>query len=820
MMDQQLLKTLSTREMYEGEPDADIGSESGGRIIECPNCSYPVAAGARDTTVKCPSCGNFINAAQPAPAADASQKVADIKSLAAAKAYIDYTFETFDWDAFNKDASNFSIPEIDALLNNMKTSNGDNADTWKLCFMYESRCIESKLGSIDGIQSEIIEKYMRGDDTESCHNEYDALCESIQILKSKRAELVESLTRNAAYAGKFGMEESACEELKAKAKALGERIDAVCLVSSLEEHPAVAEKISEKNAATEKAYADAGIDAPAEYDAALSACERGDFDTAVKGLARIPDYRDASKYLEQMNSVFLLNNKYFYMNGKVFFYENGLCFEKDRLVDYNMPETIPFNVYMQCYGTKFFYKMSLDDPSIYYKKLDLRETKKKKTAVHCSTAYGAIRHIGTLEKHPETLIYLAKYDPVAQAAAKTAFCKANNFSSELKINKKLFYGNNWNDILAFDMSTCRFKVLVEGVSAITDIVGDVIYYIAPNLELKKNGMIADIKGEGLYSYDIATAEKRKLITGNSTIEEFRDDHSIIFTRTDHGENNLTIYTKQNEEGAPEKAIVKNVYKFYKVIGDKIFYLVGNEKIKSLCSIRPDGTDRREVMKYMMDIIFTLGDWIYVTRGDASSKFRTLYRIALDGGEPQKVAFGIRSSDLDDPLIKNGYLYYTDHNAELCRVRLNGTGRQSLVQGVWKIVLIKYGKVFYLSYDGKDGGHNIFSLYDMELDGSNRTKLIYNIESLKNIDDRHLIYVREDEFDSKRELYADVKDAKLNARIAKIYKKFDKKKKYPCSSFKVISLYDCETGENERLAYDCAYPEKKALKLEMKEVLRR
>ena len=94
------------------------------------------------------------------------------------------------------------------------------------------------------------------------------------------------------------------------------------------------------------------------------------------------------------------------------------------------------------------------------------------------------------------------------------------------------------------------------------------------------------------------------------------------------------------------------------------------------------------------------------------------------------------------------------------------------------------------------------------------------ESLKNIDDKHLIYVREDEFDSKRELYADVKDAKLNARIAKIYKKFDKKKKYPCSSFKVISLYDCETGENERLAYDCAYPEKKALKLEMKEVLRR
>ena len=184
-----------------------------------------------------------------------------------------------------------------------------------------------------------------------------------------------------------------------------------------------------------------------------------------------------------------------------------------------------------------------------------------------------------------------------------------------------------------------------------------------------------------------------------------------------------------------------------------------------------------------------------------------------------MAFGIRRRDLDAPLIQNGYLYYTDNENDLCRVRLNGTGKQALVQGVWSIVLIKYGKVFYLSDDGQDNGHNVYSLYEMDLDGSNRNKLVYNIESLCKIDDRRLLYVRENRLDSKREVYAYVQDEKLNALISKIYYKYDKKKKYPHNIYRSISVFDCETGSVKQLAFDCSYPDPKALKLEMKEVLK-
>src|SRR5699024_629405 len=133
------------------------------------------------------------------------------------QAHIDYVFSTFDWDAFNRNASVSSIPEIDALLSNMRIANGDNPALWKLCFAYKSRCIESKLDGIGAIRDEIVEKYMRGDDPESCYNEYDSLYESVDILRSKRAELVDSLLRYVSFAEKYGLAESEGAAWKAKA---------------------------------------------------------------------------------------------------------------------------------------------------------------------------------------------------------------------------------------------------------------------------------------------------------------------------------------------------------------------------------------------------------------------------------------------------------------------------------------------------------------------------------------------------------------------------------------------------------------------------
>ena len=837
-----MIQQQTIADLTEGRLSDEAEGTAAGGIIECPFCAYPVPVRGDQARVRCPSCGNNISvsASRPDPREDIARKVAEIKTLTAAQAHIDYVFSTFDWDAFNCNASVYSIPEIDALLSNMRIANGDNPDLWKLCFAYKSRCIESKLDGIGAIRDEIVEKYMRGDDPESCYNEYDSLYESVDILRSKRAELVDSLLRYVSFAEKYGLAEGEGAAWKAKAAALGERIGALDLVGDLRELPAVAEKLREQSEAVEKAYAEAGINAPAEYEAAVRAYERKDYDGAAERFARIPEFCDARDYMERINSVFVLGRKYFYMNGRIFFYNDGLCYEKDRLVDDLLPETLPFASYIGCYGSKFFYMAQNDSrPAIYYKRLDVREAKKKKKVkasgvpnasadkremqnrmkiAHGVSAYGTLEYVGTPDSHPELRIYRAKYDPVREAAAKAQFCKANGFASKLKVGKKQTC-TDWGDLLAFDMKSCAFRILAEGVLRVKAIHGNAIYYVAYGLDLKKNGVVQAFGDESLYSCDLATGATRRLLNGDSSIEEFCSDRSIVFTRTDHGENNLTIYTKQNADNAPEIRIVKNVYKYYRMIGSKIYFLMGNEKIKSLCSVNLDGSDRREVMKYMLDIEFTLGDWIYVTRGDASSQFCTLYRISIEGGEPQKVAFGIRRRDLDAPLIQNGYLYYTDNENGLCRVRLNGTGKQALVQGVWSIVLIKYGKVFYLSDDGQDNGHNVYSLYEMDLDGSNRNKLVYNIESLCKIDDRRLLYVRENRLDSKREVYAYVQDEKLNALISKIYYKYDKKKKYPHNIYRSISVFDCETGSVKQLAFDCSYPDPKALKLEMKEVLK-
>lgn len=822
MTDKERFKNLNTGETYDKELNDDI--PAGGRktcVIECPNCSYPIVAGLDDTTARCPCCNTVVNTANPKPAEDVSQKIADIKTLSAAKAYVEYVFATYDWDAFSRDASAFSIPEIDALLKNMKTTQGDNAETWKLCYVYESKCIEQKVDNIDRILEEIIRKYMAGEDRGSCHNDFDALAESIQILKSRRSEFIDNLNLYLTYALKFGLDQTEYNHLKQKTQKLSKQIDSIALANNLEEHPRIAQEIQKKMTAIKEAYKDKGIDAEEKYRSGIEAYNSGDINAALDNFSCIPEYLDSGEYLNKINSCTVLDNKYFYMNDKVYFYRDGLCHEKATLADYSMPESFNFNDYIGCYGTKFYYVLPEYSDRIFYQYLNLRESTKRGVQMHCVFAYGTLEFETILPSRPDTALYATRYMPV-QNAEKAAFIKRTGFKNALKINKKVEYGNNWHDLLALDMKNSKFTLLVEGIHKVVNVVGDIVYYIAPNPEYKKNGVLTGFNGTGLYSYNLATQEIKKLITGDSCIRAINDDQSIIFTRNDHGTKNMTIYTKKNAEDASENVVVRNVYQFYKLIKGRIYYLVGNANIKSLCCVNPDGSNHIEVMKYMMDIIFTSGDWIYVTRGDTNSRYRTLYRIPIDGGTPQKVAFGIKNRDLASRnlLIKQGYLYYTDFNDELCRVRLNGTGKQSLVQGVGKILLIKYGKVFYLSYDGSDGGKRIISLYDMEMDGSNRRKLIYNVEDIENVDDGNLIYVREEHYDSKRELYSQITDPKLNKLIDKIYRKYAKKRKFPDSDFRTISLYNCETGETEQLAYDLMYPTKKALKLEKKEVLRR
>lgn len=820
MSEQTIFKNISTGESSDADFNTEISlGNSGTYLIECPSCSYPIITNSTDTTVRCPCCNTVINTSQPAPADSAHQKVLGISTVSAAKAYIDFVFKSFDWTNFCKNDSVFSIPEIDALLHNLKTTQGDNPEIWKLSFSYSARCIEEKVNNVDVIQNDIIKKYMSADDLENCYYEYDCLYESLQILKEKRFSLISELNNYINFANQYGLSDDECDAMKAQAKSLNDKIKSLALVSNIEEHPDVAKEIERKAMLCRERYAAAGIDADAEYKAGIKYYEENNFDAALACFTRIPEYNKASEYIEKINKVYVLSNKYFYMDKKVYFYKSGLYFEKDKLADYQNCESQAFNSYLGCFGTRFYYTVPGDNSQIYYQNLSKPERKDNKVTVYYADAYGNLEYYSNVEYQPETIIYLTKYDPILNAAKKNKFLKSKGIKSKLSINRKLNYGPDWNDILALDMSTGKFSVLAEGVYRISKITGDTIYYVAPNFEYKRNGTVSDIKGESLYSYNIVTHDNKKLITGNSTLYELNDS-SIIFTRQDHGQNNLTIYTKRNIEGAEEVALVKNVYNFYKFIKGKIYYMVGNANIKSLCSIRPDGTDQREIMKYMMDIVFTSGDWMYVTRGAKDNIFRTLYRIPLVGGEPKKVAFGVISSDLDKPCIRKGYLYYTDYNAELCRVRLDGTNQQSLVQGVRKILMVNYDKVFYLSYDGKERGHNIISLYEMNMDGSNRRKLIYNVESIHNVENKYFIYVREDALESKREVYSDVKDLKLNKLIAKIYNKYDKKKKHPVSKFKVISLYNCETGDNEILAYDCSYPVAKELKLEMKEVLRR
>lgn len=793
---------------------------NGKHVFECPNCCYPLMIGEKDTIAKCPCCGNVVNITAPKDTTDKSlEKVNGIKTISAAKAHINFLFEHYDWEAFGKNPSLYTIKEIDVLLDNMKTIQGDDKETWKTCFNYLYMCITQKIKNIDINLNSIVDRYVSGGEVNTCHNNFDSLKESVFVLVNNKTKYIDELKGYKEYSARFGLDEKDIEKMDKELEQIQKDLNSLTIVNSLEDHPIVAAKIMENTQKQEEEYSKKGINAVELYNQGINSFKDKNYMDALDAFVKIKDYKDANKYISKMTTLKYCGSD-MYCHEKVYFYRNKTLYaEKGGLIDYNNPQTAEFDTHIGSYGDLFHY-FDVSGKSIthYFDMTKDNFQKKKKKVYKTNFVYGDLTLYKCCEV-PDKNIYLLKYDPINNAKDKQLFLKTYGQKSELTVNKKINYRNDWSDLLELDLKTGDFKIILEGVTSVIKYNEDVIYYIAPNPVYKKE-KIVDYNGASLYAFDRKTGEKKLQVSGNSIIQRINKDNSIVFTRFDHGEDNMSIYTKKSIDSNEETEIVQNVYKFYKIINNKIFYLVGNSNIKALRSINIDGTDCKEIQKYMQDIVFSDEDWLYFVRGDSSSKYCTLYRMPVDGGASNKVAFGINKGDLQPETltIVNGYLYFTNYQNVLCRVRLNGTGYQELVPDVYEILTIKFEKVFYLCKDVDNGNKSIKSIYCMELDGSNRQKLVHNLSQISSLDDETLLYIRSEKLASKKELYNEVKDPKLNKIINKAYKKYAKKKKNPETIFPVLYKFDCQSMRSTPIAYEVAYPTKKDIKVEMKEVL--
>ena len=709
-----------------------------------------------------------------------------------------------------------SPTELDALLDEILAIKGDDRETWSAGIEYADACIKRKIRVIDRNLDAL---------AENGSADSPALRESLALLRAQEGRFTDRLASADAGVPK--------EELRRLAGTLSRYIDCLLTVTAEagEGDREAAKRAQEKKTRDlDAAYSLAGIDAAGVYAEAIEAYEKNDSDEALRLFRMIPDYRRAGLYIAELCRFHVVRTDdpkidVLWFRCRPYLVRNGVVYpERAKLFDTGAPistDTRGAHV-IGAYGDRLYYIPGGEGRGIAFFSVD----KEGRRSIGRYSVYGNIGAQGVrfLSDDRRSILFTVAYQPKKDARLKKRYCRSRNIPYvKFRAKKKVDF-SEWRDLFRFDLDTGKLTLLAEGVTDVAEVFGDVVYYYALQTVLNKKGKkIVGLREEkALRSLDLTSGKEREELSGNGRIVAITPDRKIVYTRIDHHSvRNKTVYVKDGLSGG-ERALVRNVYDVFDLVNGRLFYLVGNDGLRSLCSVRLDGSSFREEIKYTRDVVARDNNWIYLTAGnDKLSLFRL--SVSDEGDGVSRVALGINPEfTRDEKLTVSGeYVYFKNNSDVLCRVRTDGSNYEELVVGVCKLVTVTPEKILYLAVDGKDAdGDPVYSLYGMDPDGANREKLIFCMSDIVKVNDWQCLYVRDEKLASKRDIYRGVTDPKLKKRIDKNYKKFAKKKRLPSSIIDTVRLFDLRTKASVTAAYLEPYPTKYSLKRERKALLKK
>ena len=714
--------------------------------------------------------------------------------------------------------SALSPAELDALLDEILATKGDDRETWRAGIEYADACIRRKIRVI-GRNLDAL--------AESGSADSPALREALALLRAQEGRVSDRIAAGANAGVPTG-------ELKRLAGTLSRYVD--CLLSVMAEagegdREAERKKQEQRTRDLDAAYSLAGIDAAGVYEDAVAAYEKNDPDEALRLFRMIPDYRRAGLYIAELCRFHLVSTddpkiEVLWFRCRPYLVRNGIVYpERAKLFDTGAPistDTRRAHV-IGAYGDRLYYVPGGSGRGIAFFATD----KEGRRSVGRYGVYGdvAAKGIRFLSDDRRSILFTADYDPKKDKRLKKRYCKNHAIAYRKFRAKKKVDFSEWRDLFRFDLDTGKLTLLAEGVTDVAEVWNDVVYFYAlrPIMNRKGKKIVGLREEKALRSLDLSSGKTREELSGNGRIVAITPDRKIVYTRIDHHSiRNKTVYVKDGLSEGGEKVLAKNIYDVFDLVNGRLFYLVGNDGLRSLCSVRLDGSGFREEIKYTRDVVARDNDWIYLTAGkDQLSLFRLSVK---DGGDGvSRVALGINPDfTRDEKLTVSGeYVYFKNNSDVLCRVKTDGTNYEELVVGIAKLVTVTPERILYLAIDGKDAeGDPVYSLYGMEPDGSKREKLIFCVSDIVKVNDWQCLYVRDEKLASKKDIYAGVTDPKLRKRIEKNYKKFQKKKKTPSSIIDTVRLFDLRTGAASTVAYLEPYPTKCSLKRERKALLKK
>jgi len=711
-----------------------------------------------------------------------------------------------------------SPAELGALFDEILAIKGDDRETWRAGIEYADACIKRKIRVIDRNLDELAE-------TGSADS--PALRESLALLQAQEGRISERL---AADEQNVGVPK---EELRRLSGTLSRYID--CLLTVTAEAGEGDRELERKNREKktrelDAAYALAGVDAASVYAEAVAAYEQNEADEALRLFRTIPDYRRAGLYIAELCRFYVVRTDdpkidVLWFRGKPFLVRDGKVYpERAKLFDVDFRAGLSVNTneahVIGAYGNRIYYVPQGGSSIAFFSTEPERENNRGQFVVYGNINTEGIRF---LSDDRRSILFTVDYDPKKDRRAKKAYCRKLGISYRKFRAKRKIDFSEWRDLFRFDLDTGKLSLIAEGATDVAEVYGDAVYFYAMQPVLNKKGKkIVDLREEkALRSIDLASGKTREELSGNGRIVAITPDRKIVYTRIDHHSiRNKTVYVKDGLSEGKEKVLARNVYDVFDFVNGRLFYLVGNDAIRSLCSVRADGSSFREELKYTRDVVARDNDGVYLTAGQDQL---SLFRLSVSDEGVTRVAPGINSDFTGDEklTVSGDYVYFKNNSDVLCRVKTDGSDYEELVVGINKLVTVTPEKILYLAIDGKTAeGNPVYSLYGMDPDGSKREKLIFCMTDIVKVNDWQCLYVRDEKLTSKKEIYAGVTEPKLRKRIEKNYKKFAKKKKMPSSIIDTVRLFDMRTKSSSTAAYLEQYPSKRSLKRERKELLKK
>ena len=795
----------------------------------CPNCGNKLVYGKNDATVMCYACDSVITAEELSGKTSSSAATEGINATASMPlmmmgfdnpesgvVFIENFFDNYDWEGYAED-TDIAIPDIAEVVKNNKMKNGACATSWYLDYKALAYPVRKKIEGLALLQDKMAAKYNPIDSTEALQI-FDTFRSVSIILKKTENEVFKQLETAIKYAEKFELDAALLSEMKADIEDLKNMYENdVFIAKEINEVASYVE--ASKAASREKALelSDKGINAEEVYANALARYNDGspNKNAALMLFEQVRGYEDSAEYISKINQYFSFNNEVYRAFGKHFIYKqedytptldikqlkaqgcSGFLKKKapaapaedapqavKALSLYEIIDGKPakdatirgITQIITCYGSRLYYIKSnagIHCFDIYSrtetcicKGLDVDFMADKCKIMSNGSSFYMVK----VYKEETKAMEIAKGCSLMQSFGKKSVPSTKASAEDHVLNPYC--------VVVVDMKSNTCETIIREMAKFDCNYGDkIFYYYSYKPEVVQSGCMSKFKKveepeakKKLMVCDLITRTSKE-ISEDCELHTVSGDY-IIYSIWKNNEYNKDLHAF-NLETNFDSIIEKNIYNYFNVFDNKVYYTVGNSEYSPLVRNNIEGTERIEVMPSVQNIICERGGWLYVQKGRGFNSL--LAKVSSDGSQVVVICTQVKQYVRFD----GNYMYYVDIYNNLRVVRIDGKYNRKIAENVNKIFPCEEG-LYYTRQETVAKKESALSLYLMDKNGRNIKKIVFNVDCVQNDKTTNTLYLSKTE-NVHFKVYAPNQEDKATYEFHKITK---------------YSILDKATGESE------------------------